>query len=74
MAATVDWQPKIEALPDGRYRVESRSRPGEYHLVERKNGRLHCSCEAFWHRHGPRGEMCRHHSELAAHLVQQVGR
>ena len=71
---TVDWQPKVIALPDGRYKVESRSRPGAYHLIERKNGRLHCSCEAFAWRYAPMGRMCRHQRELGAHLVQQVGR
>jgi len=68
------WEPDIRKLPDGRYEVESASRRGEYHLIERKGGGVVCGCQDFWYRQRPQGGICRHQRELGEWLVRQVGR
>jgi len=64
----------IEELKDGRYTVESASRPGEYHMIERVAGRVVCSCESYWFRDGPAGKPCKHMKALGEWLVlRRVG-
>ena len=31
----------------GKYKVSSKSRPGIFHIVEKKKGNWECSCEAY---------------------------